>query len=209
MRPSPRPRPARSSPASTSSATRGLRLGRREAEVVAQVALGGDAQRARRDADQLALGVVDGRAWARRGRRAAARARAGRRGARSARRRAAVICAAPEQPLERALRRRTSPTTGPAAPRPLVLEQLARGERAALARPPRARASTSSGPLALRPAACRPRRRVRARVHPPAQQRLQLDRQQRRLVAPVLEQPPRRVPREPVEQRRCRTGRAG
>ena len=58
MRPQPSTSTGISSPASTSSAIRGFASAAAQPEVVAQVALGGDAERPRGDPQQLALGLL-------------------------------------------------------------------------------------------------------------------------------------------------------
>jgi hypothetical protein len=76
--------------------------------------------------------------------------------------------------------------------------ELRRGQRAARADVLEHRGD-EVGPLGGDAPHAAPRLVVRP-AHPPAQVRLQRHVDERRLVAPVLEQPPRRAVREPVEQ---------
>ena len=72
---------------------------------------------------------------------------------------------------------------------------------------------TARGPASARAARAEPRiapaRRASRAVHPPAQQGVQRERQQRGLVAPVFEEPARRVLARRGRAGRGRTGRAG
>ena len=194
VRPSPRPRPAsarRPRPARRSARARRRRSG--------GSSRAGRARRRRRARAPRSAPARAGRprrtGSARPAPRRAGRAPAGRRGARScagARRSPARSRTATRAPACRP----TSPTRGRA---PRALGRRARRPRPGpvgdlrehLARPARAARAGS--------AACRPRRRSCGSLHPPAQQRLGGDRDQRRLVPPVLEQPARRAGR-PVEQ---------
>ena len=195
-RASPRPRPATARPPRPAP-PRAPRLGGGEPEVVAQVALGRDAERARGDAHELALGVLDG-----------GRRRRDHRGGQHAL--GQVVEAleaapprgrdlpAPEQPLERALDVAPVPPRA-GARRALLLDHVAGRDRAARAHLVE-HVRHQLGAVAPDPPHPAPGL-VRRAVHAPAQRRLQGDRDQRRLVAPVLEQPPRRAVGGAVEQR--------
>ncbi len=163
----------------------GARVGEAEPEVVAQVALGGHAHRAGRDSDQLALGVL-GR----------------RRGRGDHLRRQHPLgqvvealevppprradLAGPEEPLDGALR------IGPVPPGPgslgASLGELGGGDRppvADLLEDPLHQVRT----LVADPEHPAPCLGV-GTLHAPAKQRLKRDREERRLVAPVLEKAP-------------------
>ena len=194
-----------------------LRLRGGEVEVLAQLPLRGDAVRAGRDPDQLALGVILAR---------------GRRGQHARREDALGEVVAPrevaprrrrhgaraEEPLERDLR--VLPVPHPAAfglrsaPWLAVWAGLPGGDRAALGdhrqhRLDQARPLLGQAGHALDHGPRRPDGRVQGRppvrrrpgggrpavpdpagrgLHPPSQQRVRPQRQQRRLVPPVLEQ---------------------
>ena len=157
-------------------------------EVVAQLGQRGHAERARGDRDELALGVLLAR-----GRRGEHRAREHALGqvveALEVAAAGARHLAAPEQHLDRALGVRPVPPRARLAWALTV--ELTGGERAALA--DLLEHVLEEVRLLLRDAAHPAPRLVVGALHPPPQQRLQLDVDQARLVAPVLEQPPRRV----------------
>ena len=141
---------------------RAPRLRAAEAVVVAQVAVGRDAERARG-----ARAAAAARVARRRRRRvehvgAAARARAGRRARSKPRRRGARDLAGPEQPLERRPSRRDQPHQPPLRRGVAASLELARGDRTALARPSRGRARRSRA-LAADPRRRGPTRARRAR----------------------------------------------